>query len=208
MMPKRPVTSKHQQLFFRNCYTCNNFGHMARNYKLKTPVEKGITSHTFFYDKNITKNNLKGRNYNSLSPLQSYSTECYKCGNHGHIPRKCKLVTPMDDTSKFQYKGIAWKRKGDVGFSLALCATEKQNLWNMDSGCSKHMTCDPTKFLSLKRKQKGKGNFGDNLSSKIIGKGTMVIRDKMKDENVLIVENLKPNILSVIQTCDQGHMYI
>ena len=49
----------------------------------------------------------------------------------------------MDDTSKFQDKGIAWKRKGNVEFPLSLCATKKQNLWNMDSGCSKHMTCDP-----------------------------------------------------------------
>ena len=72
----------------------------------------------------------------------------------------------------------------------------------MDSGCSKHMTGDPTKFLSLKRKQKGKVTFGDNLSSKIIKKGTVVIRDKMKVENVLLVENLKPNLLSVSQTCD------
>ena len=70
------------------------------------------------------------------------------------------------------------------------------------------MTGDPTKFLSLKRKQKGKVTFGDNLSSKIIRKDTVVIRDKMKVENVLLVENLKPNLLSVSQTCDQGHMYI
>ena len=33
-----------------------------------------------------------------------------------------------------------------------------------------------------------------------------VIRDKMKDENVLLVEKLKPNLLSVSQTCDQGHI--
>ena len=106
----------------------------------------------------------------------------------------------MDDTSKFQDKGIAWKRKGDVECSLPLCATEKQNLWHMDSGCSKHMTGDPTKFLSLKRKQKGKVAFGDNLSSKIIGKGTVAIRDKMKAKNVILVENLKHNISSVIQS--------
>ena len=70
------------------------------------------------------------------------------------------------------------------------------------------MKGDPTKFLSLKRKQKGKVTFGDNLSSKITGKGTLVTRDKMKAENVLLVENLKPNILSVSQTCDQGHICI
>ena len=36
----------------------------------------------------------------------------------------------------------------------------------------------------------------------------MVIRDKMKAENVLPVENLKPNLLSVSQTYDQGHICI
>ena len=73
----------------------------------------------------------------------------------------------MDNTSKYQGKeeGISWKRKDDVECSLALCAIEKQNLWHMYSGCSKHMTCDLTKLLSLKRKHNGKVTFGDNLSS-------------------------------------------
>jgi hypothetical protein len=31
---------------------------------------------------------------------------------------------------------------------------------------------------------------------------------KNKAENVLLVENLKPNLLSVSQTCDQGHILI
>ena len=100
MMSRRPMTSRHQQLFSGICYTCNNFGHIARNCKLKAPVEKGITSHTYFYKENITRNNPKGRNYNSFAPLQSYSTECHKCRNQRHIARKCKLVIPMDDTSK------------------------------------------------------------------------------------------------------------
>ena len=48
----------------------------------------------------------------------------------------------------------------------------------MDSGCSKHMPSDPTKFLILKRKKKEKVTFGDNLSSKIIGKGTVALRER------------------------------
>ena len=31
---------------------------------------------------------------------------------------------------------------------------------------------------------------------------------KSKDKNVLLVENLKPSLLSVSQTCDQGHICI
>ena len=36
----------------------------------------------------------------------------------------------------------------------------------------------------------------------------MAIRDKMKDENVSLVKKLKHNLLSVSQTCDQGHICI
>ena len=36
----------------------------------------------------------------------------------------------------------------------------------------------------------------------------MALRDRMKAKNVLLVKNLKPNLLSVRQTCDQGHICI
>ena len=90
---------------------------------------------------------------------------------------------------------------------IALCAIESQNLWHLDSGCSKHMTGDSSKFITLKD-NKGKVTFGDSLSSKIIGKGIAIVNDKIKEENVLLVENIKPNLLSVSQTCDQGHICI
>ena len=90
---------------------------------------------------------------------------------------------------------------------IALCATESQNLWHLDSGCSKHMTGDSSKFITLKD-NKGKVTFGDSLSSKIIGKGTVVVNNKIKAENVFLVENLKPNILSVFQACNQGRICI
>ena len=58
-----------------------------------------------------------------------------------------------------------WKKKDDVECLITLCATKKQNLWHVASGCSKHMIRDPNKFISLKRNHKGKVTFGDNLSS-------------------------------------------
>ena len=90
---------------------------------------------------------------------------------------------------------------------ISLCSTKKQDLLNLDSGCSKHMRGDPTKFIKLKD-NKGRVTFGDNKSSKIIGKGTIVINSNIKEGNVLLVENLKPNLLNVSQTCDQGHISI
>jgi len=53
---------------------------------------------------------------------------------------------------------------------------ENQHMWYMNSGCSKHMTGDRTKFVNLLLKQEGHVTYGDNNKGKILGKGT--IRDK------------------------------
>ena len=129
------------------------------------------------------------------------------------MERNYKLMAPTKNigASKFQEKKQKkdWKKKEENERSMiSLCMTEKQYLWHIDSGCSKHMTSDPNKFIKLRKDNKGRVTFGDNMSSKIIGKGTTTINDKIKVENVLLVEDLKPNILSVSQTCDQGNIYI
>ena len=90
---------------------------------------------------------------------------------------------------------------------IYLCAIENQNLWHLDSGFSKPMTDDSSKFITL-NDNKGKSTFGDSLSSKIIGKEIVGVNSNIKEENVFLVENLKPNILSVSQTCDQGYICI
>jgi hypothetical protein len=68
------------------------------------------------------------------------------------------------------------------------------------------MTCDKDKFLTLRKERDGSVSFGNDDSTKVIGKGTIIIGNKnTKEENVLLVENMKHNLLSVIQMCDQGH---
>ena len=68
------------------------------------------------------------------------------------------------------------------------------------------MTGDKNTFSNL-RKQKGKVIFGYNASGNIIGKG-IINKGKDKAKNVLLIENMKPSLLSVKQTCDQGHICI
>ena len=60
------------------------------------------------------------------------------------------------------------------------------------------MTREKENFSKL-RKQKDKFTFGDNDSGNIIGRRTMNI-GKDKAKNVLLVENMKPSLLSDIQT--------
>jgi hypothetical protein len=68
------------------------------------------------------------------------------------------------------------------------------------------MTGDKDKFLTLRNERDGSISFGNDDSTKIIGKGIVRIENKnTKAENVLLVEDMKHNILSVSQMYDQGH---
>jgi hypothetical protein len=68
------------------------------------------------------------------------------------------------------------------------------------------MTCDRDQFLTLQKERNVSVSFRNDNSSKIIGEGTVRIGNKNKKaQNVLLVEDMKHNILSVSQMCDQGH---
>ena len=100
-----------------------------------------------------------------------------------------------------------WREKTSKEKCLvALKVQDKGDLWYVDSGCSKHMTGDKDTLLNLKE-HKGKVTFGDNASGNILGKGSVNV-GKANAKNVLLVENMKPSLLSVSQTYDQGHIFI
>jgi hypothetical protein len=68
------------------------------------------------------------------------------------------------------------------------------------------MTGDKDMFLTLKKERDGSISFGNDNSTIIIGRGTIKLGSKdAREENVLLVEDMKHNLLSVSQMCDQGH---
>jgi hypothetical protein len=92
---------------------------------------------------------------------------------------------------------------------LALQAKHKRCGWYVDSGCSNHMTGDMDMFLTLNKKRDRSFTFGNDNSARIIGKGTVKLRSKgAKEENILLIEDMKHNLLSIIQMCDQGHILV
>jgi hypothetical protein len=67
------------------------------------------------------------------------------------------------------------------------------------------MTEYQRKIASLNKKG-GNVTFGDDSSTKILGKGIVKIgSENVKVGKVLLVEYLKHNILSVSKMCDQGY---
>jgi hypothetical protein len=67
------------------------------------------------------------------------------------------------------------------------------------------MTGDKGKFLSLSESKLGNVTFGNDAPGKIKGKGMVSLNNvKGKAQDVLLVDGLKHNLLSVSQMCDIG----
>jgi hypothetical protein len=67
------------------------------------------------------------------------------------------------------------------------------------------MTCDKSKFLSLKESKSGNVTFGNDAPKKIRGKGLVSLGNgRAKAQDVLFVDGLKNNLLSVSQVCARG----
>src|SRR3954465_15835331 len=78
----------------------------------------------------------------------------------------------------------------------------------MDSGCSKHMTGKINMLSSLQHKDGGLVTFGDNNQCKVIAIGNVGQGKNSLIENVLLVDGLRHNLLSITQLCDKGYMVL
>ena len=66
------------------------------------------------------------------------------------------------------------------------------------------MTGDKEKFTTLTLQKGGQVTFGDNSKGKILGIGTVSMTSSLLIENVLLVEGLNHNLLSISQLCDKN----
>ena len=66
------------------------------------------------------------------------------------------------------------------------------------------MMGDINQFFTIKRKDEGFVTFGDNKKKKIIGIGNIKITLSTFIKNILLVDKLKHNLLSISQLCDVG----
>ena len=69
----------------------------------------------------------------------------------------------------------------------------------------RHMTRDPSYFSKLISLDEGYFTIGDN-KGKIIDKETIGNKFNLLIEDVLLVDGLKNNLLSISQLCDKGYI--
>ena len=76
--------------------------------------------------------------------------------------------------------------------------------WYFDSGCSRHMTSIKNFLIDLKAYSTSYVTFGDGAKRKIKGIGKLVRTGSPLLDDVLLVEGLTANMISISQLCDQG----
>ncbi|GJS69906.1 retrovirus-related pol polyprotein from transposon TNT 1-94 [Tanacetum coccineum] len=140
--------------------------------------------------------------------------KCFRCGDPNHLIGDCPKS--QRNNNQRDFIGGAWSDSGkdeeektkDETCLVAQASNEiclginlEPDEWIKDSGCSKHMTGNRKLFSTYKAYNGGNVIFGSNLRGNIIGKGT-ISHDSLIIENVEHVDNLKFNLLSVGQICD------
>ena len=78
------------------------------------------------------------------------------------------------------------------------------NIWYIDSGCSRHMTDNLSLLSNVKFVNGGHVKFAGNTGGYITKEGVLS-NDKISFEHVSFVEQLKHNLLSVSQVCDKDY---
>jgi hypothetical protein len=137
---------RHPNFFYGFFFSCGNLGH------------KVVICNTFIYNINIGMRFNKPQmdmvqNYfnNSFSPLLN-ELECHICNNFGHKASECKrkvLSIFKQDRQENFTKVWRKKNKNKEKCRLDLYAKSQENQWYINSGLSKHMTGDKSKFEFL-----------------------------------------------------------
>ena len=123
---------------------------------------------------------------------------------------------------KVKIKGLAHKRQmrestipTDLSFKHEVCFMMKSAfkvtdtcLWYLDNGCSKPMTGDRYLFMVFESKKGDNVTFSDGSKSQIKGKGIISLLGLPDIANILYVEGLRVNLLSISQIYDQDFMVL
>ncbi|GMI84085.1 hypothetical protein HRI_002077800 [Hibiscus trionum] len=188
----------------------------------------------------------RGRKFIRKGDFKSKSKEeekdqltCYECKKPGHIRSECpqlkkksfgkknklkaQIATWSDDESSEEEEEVANlclmaiddEPKGEHCYKAK---ASSKNSWYLDSGCSRHMTGDKSRFVELKPKSGGVVTFGDNSKGHIEGIGSIGYSLNSKayrvfNKRTLVVEEsihvvFDDNLLPRKESCDDDDVGI
>ncbi|CAM8990879.1 unnamed protein product [Rhodiola kirilowii] len=136
---------------------------------------------------------------------------CWYCYQMGHIKSRCRLL--LGEQKVMESRVIprvrqVWKpktRKEVCFVALSSFSHMKEECWYLDSGCSAHMTGNPQYLINVKSIRKRQFvTFGDGGKGQVIDCGTLKVPDLPELEDILLVDGLKVNLISISRLCDEG----
>jgi hypothetical protein len=93
-------------------------------------------------------------------------------------------------------KANTWKRKDSEKGCLSLSTQKQKASGNIDNGCSKHMTGDKDKLLSISKSKTGNVILENDEPGKIKDRGMVSLSNVKGDaQYVMLVDGLKHNLL-------------
>ncbi|RVW50731.1 Retrovirus-related Pol polyprotein from transposon RE1 [Vitis vinifera] len=125
---------------------------------------------------------------------------CFKCKKPGHIKYDCPLYkieakrrmkkAMMATWSESEESSEEEKEKEVANMCFMaiddLDEGSKEDKWFLDSGCSRHMTGDESKFAFLTKRKGGYVTFGDNAKGRIIGQDNLGKFDAKSDVGIFL----------------------
>jgi hypothetical protein len=193
---KNPFTKK-------KCFECGEMGHISTNCKKD---EDHSNNMKFEGKKKLFKKYNKKKN----------GKACYvEWDSYASSDSDSDDDEGDEKSSKKSLTGISIKEAPSL-FNTPYCLMVKGEPevnykfggrhWVIDSGCTQHMTKNGRVFTSIDNDGSECDNitFGDNSKGKVKGLGKIAISNNLSISNVLLVESLSYNLLSVAQLCDLG----
>ena len=130
---------------------------------------------------------------------------------HCHDHTSNESLSLVDDQSQDDVEHVYYEEDDDSDFDLdesmrhfGLMANLRGYMaggkeWVLDSGCTDHMTGDKDMFCELAENDSPRKyvTFGDNSKDKVVGLGKVAISHDSSIQNVMLVESLGYNLLSV-----------
>ncbi|XP_073121899.1 uncharacterized protein [Henckelia pumila] len=193
---EKPILMTWQQIEQMNR---KRFGIGFNPRETKVEIAKS-TKRTNSYQPNPMRGNIS--QYHNQRPVQKRYRNFKDTGKgKQHIVSQAHQTPPSRASNL-----VRTYRNTETGKLVKVADTKKkeEESWYLDSGCSRHMTGNDKLQSKLVKYHGPTITFGDNSKGKTVGK-SKIIHDNIIIQDVLLVDNLKYNLISIIQMCDYGH---
>ncbi|XP_048423736.1 uncharacterized protein LOC125469828 [Pyrus x bretschneideri] len=198
--PRNFIRSK---TFIPTCHFCGKIGHIRpRCNKLRKEDRTKHTTHWMSRKSNLKMRfvaNPKRMNRISKRMLNSITPNLKQVWRRKET-QVCLLdkMSPSSDEDNLTCL---------VAFTaLSTCQSDT---WYLDSGCSRHMTGDKRWFTTFTEDCKnGAVTFGDGKRARIVGKREIKTLGIPCLKDVMLVDGLKANLISISQICDDDDVEV